>query len=62
MLDATYAISEPQHGRENLQAVNEHGGEWVVCNRCGRQWSVNGSHAEIVTDGDGYCDDNAEES
>ena len=26
---------------------------------CGAQWSVDGSDLEQVSDGDGYCDDNA---
>jgi hypothetical protein len=55
-LDATFAVAETQHG-EHLRAVIEHGQEWVTCNRCGRQWSIHGSVAEIVTEGDGYCDE-----
>jgi hypothetical protein len=54
------AINEPQHG-SNLEAVEEHGEQWVTCRRCGRQWNVRGNDADIVTDGDGYCDDNPED-
>jgi len=61
VFDATFAVTEPQHG-DNLRAVVEHGSEWVTCNRCGRQWAIHGSHAELVTDGDDYCDENPEES
>ncbi len=57
--DATLAVTELQHG-QNLHAVIEHGREWVTCNRCGRQWAIHGSDAELVTDGDGYCDENPE--
>ncbi len=60
-LDARYAVAEPQHGMHNLQSHDEHGQEWVTCLRCGRQWSVVGSEAEVVTDGDGYCDENPED-
>lgn len=58
--DATHAVPEPQHGG-HLRAHREHGQEWVTCNRCGKQWAVHGSHAEVVSEGDGYCDENAEE-
>ncbi len=56
---AVHAVDEPQHG-DNLEAVHEHGGEYVTCKRCGRQWAIHGSHAELITEGDGYCDDNPE--
>lgn len=58
---APLAVTEAQHGAENLHAVREHGQEWVTCNRCGRQWAIHGSNAEIVTDGDGFCDENPNE-
>lgn len=58
--DATLAVTEPQHG-DNLRAREEHGGEWVTCNRCGRQWAIHGSTAEVVTDGDGFCDENGDD-
>ncbi len=61
MGDATLAVTEPQHG-DNLCAVVEHGREWVTCNRCGRQWAIYGSVAELITNGDDYCDENPEES
>lgn len=57
---AILAITEPQHG-EHLSAVWEHGEEWVTCNRCGRQWSVHGSDAEVISEGDGYCDEQGED-
>jgi hypothetical protein len=57
MLDARFAIDEPQHGHENLEATVEHGDEWVTCRVCGRQWGVYGLHTEVVSDGDGYCDE-----
>jgi hypothetical protein len=60
LLSAVNAVTEPQHG-SHLEAVEEHGQEWVTCRRCGRQWSVQGSHAEVVTDGDGYCDEHPED-
>lgn len=41
--DPTLAIDEPQHG-DNLRAVEEHGGEWVTCLTCGRQWAVYGDN------------------
>ncbi len=50
------SVSEPQHD-DNLVAVFEHEREWVSCNRCGRQWAIHGSDIEVVTDGDGYCDE-----
>jgi hypothetical protein len=53
---AVRAVTEPQHG-DNLVAVWEHGQEWVTCNQCGRQWSVDGSCVEIVSEGDGFCDE-----
>lgn len=51
---------EPQHDADKLRAFREHGSEWVECLTCGRQWAVDGSHAELVTDGDGYCDEHAD--
>lgn len=48
---------EPQHGAENLVSDIEHGRRWVTCHRCGRQWD---SEGEVVSDGDGFCDDNPE--
>jgi hypothetical protein len=57
-IEAAPFIPEPQHGAENLEGVHEHGQEWITCKRCGRQWSVNGCDAEVVTEGDGYCDEN----
>jgi hypothetical protein len=57
---AVRAVDEPQHG-SNLEAVWEHGQEWVNCRQCGRQWSIHGSDAEVVSEGDGYCDENPEE-
>lgn len=56
--EAILAVDEPQHG-SNLEAVAEHGQEWVSCVRCGRQWAVSGLQADVVTDGDGFCDDEA---
>lgn len=56
------ACLEPQHPAARLQADREHGGEWVTCLVCGRQWAIHGSAAEMVTDGDGYCDDHPDEA
>lgn len=53
------AVTEPQHGN-NLQALIEQGREWVTCNACGRQWAIHGSTAEVVTEGDGWCDERVE--
>jgi len=55
-------VPEPQHGAESLEGVLEHGQERITCKRCGRQWSVNGSDTEVVAEGDGYCDENPEET
>lgn len=60
LVTAIDAVAEPQHG-SNLEAVEEHGEQWVTCRRCGRQWAVQGSHAEIVTEGDSYCDEHPED-
>lgn len=60
LASAVHAVTEFQHD-EHLTATFEHGHEWVTCTRCGRQWSVNGSHAEIVSFGDNYCDDQPRE-
>ena len=56
--NACLAVGELQHKR--LASCEEHGQTWVTCLDCGRQWGINGSFAEVVTDGDGYCDDEAE--
>ena len=56
LASAVFAVRELQHG-ESLEAVFEHGQEWVTCRACGRQWSIQGSHAELVTLGDSYCDE-----
>jgi hypothetical protein len=55
--DATHAVAEPQHGT-HLETTHEHGGDIVECTFCGRMWTVNGSVADIVAEGDGYCDEN----
>jgi hypothetical protein len=55
-LDATFAVTEPQHAGF-LQADIERGAEWVTCKRCGRQWAIHGADAEVVAEGDGYCDE-----
>lgn len=55
MNDATHAVTEPQHNK--LRSFREHGQEWVECLTCGRQWSIDGAHAELVTEGNGYCDE-----
>lgn len=52
------ADDEPQHPLEKLRAFEEHGGHWVECMRCGRQWSAVYGDVHVVTEGDGYCDDN----
>jgi hypothetical protein len=52
---AVLAVTEPQH--EALEAFREHGQCWVQCKACGRSWSVQGSVAEVVAEGDGTCDD-----
>jgi len=54
--EAILAVDEPQHGA-HLEAVEEHGQRWVLCNRCGRQWGVYGDAAEVVAVGDGHCDE-----
>jgi hypothetical protein len=55
-----YVVTEPQH-EGHLQHDVEHGQEWITCKRCGRQWATNGIHAEVVIEGDGYCDEHASE-
>ena len=55
---AIAAVDEPQHGA-HLEAIREHGQEWAQCNRCGRQWAIDGDQAEVVTAGNGVCDDEA---
>ena len=55
---AVACIDEPQHPRDELHAFEEHGQEWVECLRCGRQWSIDDCDAEVVTEGDGHCDEN----
>jgi hypothetical protein len=57
---AVLAVDEPQH-EGHLEASREHGSLWVTCGQCGRQWAIHGARAEQVSDGDGYCDDNARE-
>lgn len=51
-------------GTHKARPVFEHGHWWIVCGRCGAQWSVvdavgpgaiNGFGFEQVSDGDGYC-------
>ena len=60
--NATLAVDEPQHG-DHLRSFDEHGQTWVECLYCGRQWSVqDDGPAELVTEGDGWCDEHAEES
>jgi hypothetical protein len=54
------AVAEPQHG-SHLEPIEEHGQTWVSCRRCGRQWAIHGSHADVITDGDGYCDEHPED-
>lgn len=45
----------------NPQRVYEHGQAWIVCNSCGATWSDDGRNdPEIVDEGDGYCEENAE--
>lgn len=41
--------------------VEEHRREWAVCHTCGAQWALDGSDLEQVTDGDGHCDEHAED-
>jgi len=53
---AEMTVGEPQHAGF-LQANTEHGQEWVTCKRCGRQWAIHGADTEVVSEGDGYCDD-----
>ena len=48
------------HGTCNI--ITEHGQEWAVCYVCGAQWGLYGAHLDQVTDGDGYCDDHAEDN
>jgi hypothetical protein len=51
--------AEPQHDR--LMTFEDHGQTWVECLTCGRQWSRNAGDqwAEVVTEGDGFCDEAA---
>lgn len=53
-LSATLAVTELQH--DDLRAFEEHDEEFVECFTCGRQWAIHGSDAEIITEGDGFCD------
>lgn len=48
--------AEPQHDNDRLRAFTEHGGEWVECLDCGRQWALHGDDIEQVSAGDGWCD------
>lgn len=46
------------HPRERLRTFREHARLWVECLACGAQWSIDDAHAEQVSDGDGYCEEN----
>jgi hypothetical protein len=59
--------AEPQHPEHRLVTFEEHGQPWAECLECGRQWSVHetetelgeaGIGLEMVSEGDGYCDEN----
>jgi len=56
---AVLAVTEPQH--LDLHPLVEHGQQWVDCRTCGRQWAIHGSTAEVVSEGDGYCDEHAKQ-
>jgi hypothetical protein len=43
------------------EVVREHGREWAVCPKCGAQWSLDGGDAEQVSEGDGFCEEEARE-
>lgn len=51
-----FVVTERQHDGF-LQHDREHGQEWITCKRCGRAWSIHGADAEVIDEGDGYCDD-----
>ena len=53
----TALIAESQHRRDRLEPCTEHGRQWVTCLDCGRQWSVDGGIPEVVSEGDGFCDE-----
>ena len=48
----------PEHDRNELQHDTEHGEQWITCKTCGAQW--NKATGEQVSDGDGWCLENAE--
>jgi hypothetical protein len=50
------AVSGPGGEHKRLEDVEEHERTWEVCLDCGGQWTDDG---EQVTEGDGYCLDEA---
>ena len=48
----------PEHMPSRIQRDHEHGREWETCLDCGAQWDADSG--EQVSDGDGWCLDNAE--
>lgn len=58
-------MSDPIFHKDVDYEVREHGRRWAVCNTCGAQWGIHrsneGDSYEQVTEGDGYCQDHADE-
>ena len=52
--DATHCIMEDHGGHLVADPDSPH--EHAECTLCGREWLVTGDHADIIADGDGYCD------
>ena len=45
----------------DVERVYEHEQDWLVCRACGAQWADHGRYAELVTEGDGHCEDSIRE-
>lgn len=58
---------QKEHPEGVLDVFSEHGGVYVTCTRCGRQWSAHQSTGvskivfEVVSEGDNFCSNDPRE-
>jgi hypothetical protein len=64
VLNEAVDLDGEAHPRDRLHAFEEHGGWFVECLDCGRQWSAHDAATEtgrdfldfeVVSEGDGHC-------